>query len=108
MNVQEIKLHFKKLEEQKFQFNIVSNLQNDLGKGDSFIANGRKSLSSVIDGYSSAIPVYNQIISEADKYILMAKSLGEAGIEKSLNQIKKDANDMIKLCNSAISKLKSI
>jgi len=108
MKAEEIKLHFKNLNEQNFKLNIVSNLKTDLGKGDSLIVNGRKSLSNVIDGYSSAIPVYNQIISEADKYILMAKSLGEANIEKSLNQIKKEASDMIKICNSAVTKLRAI
>lgn len=107
-NKEEVLLCFKKNQQTHLQLNIVNNLQSDLGRGDASIANGRKSLSAVIDGYQSAIPIYNEIISQADKYILMAKSLGEAGIEKSLNQIKKEAGDMIKLCTSAISKLKAI
>jgi len=108
MKADEIKLHFQKLNEQNFKLNIVSNLKTDLGKGDSFIVNGRKSLSTVIDGYSSAIPVYNSIISQADRYIDMAKALGEANIEKALNEIKKEASDMIKICNSAVTKLRAI
>jgi len=90
------------------ELNIVGNLQDDLGKGDTFIVNGRKSLQSVIDGYSSAIVVYNGIIPTANKYLDMAKALGEATIQKQLETIIKNANEMIKLSNQAINKLKSI
>ena len=104
MKVEEIKLAFNT----NIQLNIVSILKTDLGKGDAFIVNGRKSMQNVIDGYNSAISVYTSIVSQADKYIDMAKAMGETGIQKSLEDTKKEANDMIKLSNAAITKLKSI
>lgn len=104
MKVEEIKVAFNT----NIQLNIVSILKTDLGKGDVFIVNGRKSLQNVIDGYNSAIGVYQSIIPQADKYIDMAKAMGESGIQKNLEDTKKEANDMIKLASSAIAKLKSI
>lgn len=108
MKKQEILLALKRNQEIHIQLNIVSNLQNDLGKGDSLIVNGRKSIQSIIESYNSAISVYQSIIPQADRYIDMAKSLGEATIQKQLEDVKKQANEMIKTCNSSISKLKSV
>ena len=104
MKVEEIKLAF----ESNIQLNIVSILKTDLGKGDSFIVNGRKGIQGVVDGYSNAINVYKGIIPMADKYIEMAKALGDAGIQKNLEDTKKEALSMIKISETAINKLKSI
>lgn len=104
MKVEDIKLAFNT----NIQLNIVSILKTELGKGDVHIVNGRKSLQSVIDGYSNAITVYNSIIPQADKYIDMAKAMGEMGIQKNLEDTKKEALSMVKLATAAIAKLKSI
>ncbi len=104
MKVEEIKLAF----ETNIQLNIVGILQGDLGKGDSAIVNGRKGIQTAVDGYNSAIAVYQSIIPTANKYLDMAKALGEATIQKQLEGVIKNANDMIKASNTAISKLKSV
>jgi hypothetical protein len=83
-------------------------LQGQLGDGDAQITKGRQSLSSVIDGYENAIKIYNSIVPDANKYIEMAKALGETTILSNLEKIKKDAQTMIKASEGAISKLKSI
>lgn len=88
--------------------NIADMLSSDLGKGDVKIVEARKSISSIVDGYSSAITVYTEVANTANKYLDMAKSLGEATMISRLTKIIKDANDMIKVCNQAVAKAKSI
>jgi len=104
MKVEEIKLAFNT----NIQLNIVGILQGDLGKGDSAIVNGRKGIQTAVEGYNQAISVYTAIIPTANKYLDMAKALGEASIQKQLESVIKDANEMIKASNVAITKLKSI
>ena len=104
MKAEEIKLAFNT----NIQLNIVGILQGDLGKGDSAIVNGRKGIQTAVEGYGQAISVYSSIIPTANKYLDMAKALGEASIQKQLETVIKDANEMIKASNTAINKLKSV
>lgn len=93
---------------QSIQLNIVSDLNSQLGAADNAWLTGKKYLSSVIEGYEKGKAGYAAIIPTAQRYIEMAKALGEAGIQKSLENVIKDANGGIKQCEAAISKLKSI
>jgi|SRR3990172_8684495 len=104
MKVEEIKLAFNT----NIQLNIVGILQGDLGKGDMAIVNGRKGIQTAVDGYNSAITVYTAIIPTANKYLDMAKALGEASIQSQLEKVIKDANEMIKASTAAVAKLKSV
>ena len=104
MKKEEIKLAFNT----NIQLNIVGILQGDLGKGDMSIVNGRKGIQMAVDGYNQAITVYSSIIPTANKYLDMAKALGEASIKSQLEKVIKDANEMIKASNAAVTKLKSV
>lgn len=108
MKAEEIKLGFKKVSEVHIALNIVSILQGELGKGDSSIVSARSSIAPAVENYNKAISVYQSIIPKANQYLDMAKALGDAGIQKQLDTILKDANSMIKVCNTAITKLKSV
>ena len=85
-----------------------TDLAADLGRGDAQIIAGRKAIPTIVDGYQNAVTIYQSVVSSADKYIVMAKALGETEIQQSLEKRKKDALDMIKLSQAAITKLKSI
>lgn len=108
MKAEEIKLAFKKTSEIHIALNIVSVLQGELGKGDSNIVTARGSIAPAVENYNKAIAVYQSIIPKANTYIDMAKALGDAGIQKNLESVLKEANNMIKVCNTAIAKLKSV
>lgn len=88
--------------------NIADTLSSDLGKGDLKIVEARKNIQSLVDGYQSAIQIYEGINSTANKYLDMAKALGETTMITRLSKIIKDSSDMIKFSNQAISKIKSI
>jgi len=107
MNKEEIKLALT--QNQKFYLaNISDVLNGDLSKGDSFVVGARKNIQSIVEGYNSAIQVYQSVANTGDKYLVMAKSLGDDNMIGRLTKNIKDANEMIKVCNQAISKAKSI
>jgi hypothetical protein len=107
MKPDEIKLAFK-INQEIHLANISDVLNGDLSKGDSIVVSARKNIQSVVDGYNSAISIYQQVSSTADKYLTMAKALGDDNMISRLSKNIKDANEMIKACNQAISRLKSI
>ena len=88
--------------------NISDILSGDLGKGDAFVVNARKNISTVIDGYNNAISVYQGVATTGEKYLAMAKALGDENMIARLTKNIKDANEMIKVSNQAIAKIKSI
>ncbi len=88
--------------------NISDMLSSDLGKGDSLIVNARKNISNIVEGYSQAISVYQSVASTGEKYLGMAKALGDENMISRLTKNIKDANEMIKVSNAAINKVKSI
>jgi hypothetical protein len=88
--------------------NIADILQSDLGKGDSFIVSARKNISSMVEDYGKAIGVYNDVSSSADNYLKMANALGDDNMISRLSKAKKSAQEMIKVSNTAINKLKAI
>jgi hypothetical protein len=110
MKAEEIKLAFKKRQEEvKIEMaNIADTLSGDLGKGDSLVVNARKNIQNIVEGYSSAIQVYQQVASTGEKYMTMAQALGDDNMISRLKKVIKDANDMIKVSNQAIARAKSI
>jgi hypothetical protein len=108
MKAEEIKLALQKNSETHIQLNIVSILQNELGKGDTKVVSSRSSIKDMISGLNEAKSFYDNVVKQADKYLDMAKALGDAGIEKSLNTIKKNALDSIKSCDKQIKTLQSL
>ena len=93
----------------KIEFaNVSDMLRTDLGKGDLIIANTRKNLVTMKSDYQNAIGVYTTILSTASKYLDMAKALGDDGMIGRLSKDITDANEMIKISNSAINKISSI
>lgn len=107
-NKEEVLINLQAWQEKQFKLNIVSQLQTELGKGDSHLISARKSIPSIIDDMQKAIGVYSGIPSVADKYIDMAKALGETSIQKSLEDIKKNANSLVKQTETTIGKLKAL
>ena len=93
----------------KIQFANVSDiLRTDLGKGDLIITNTRKSLTSMKTDYQNAIGIYTTIVGTASKYLDMAKALGDENMIGRLSKDIKDANEMIKISNTAINKLSAV
>lgn len=108
MKVEEIKLHLDKNREHHVRLNITKILADDVNVGFGMIADARKNISTIVDGYNKAIQKFNSILPRADQYIEMAKALGDKTIETSLQKTKKEAIDMVKVSNQVIAKLKSL
>jgi hypothetical protein len=88
--------------------NISDILAGNIGKGDSLVAGARKNISAIVDGYTQAIAVYQDVANTANKYLDMARALGDDNMIGRLTKNLKDANEMIKACNQAIAKAKSV
>ena len=108
MKVEEIKLALEKNREAHIKLNIVSILAGDLSKGDAKVVSARGNIKAMIQDLNDAKQIYNDVIPTADKYIDMAKALGESGIQKSLEKTKKDALDAIKNADRQIKILSSL
>lgn len=102
------KVDAKSFKNQQVNLSIVSILQTELGKGDTAIISAKKSIASVISNFEDAVTISQAILPQADRYIDMAKALGEAGVQKNLENVKAEANATIKMANASIAKLKSI
>ncbi len=88
--------------------NIADMLMQDISKGDAQVLNARKIISDAISGYSEGSKIYEGTIQTASKYLEMAKALGEQTMIDRLTRVMKDSNEMVKLSNQAITKLKSV
>lgn len=88
--------------------NIADILSVDIGRGDSKIVEGRKKISEIVSSYKESIVIYNEVVQTGNKYLEMAKALGDNTMISRLNKNIKDASSMVKTANSVISKLQSL
>lgn len=88
--------------------NIADVLIQDISKGDAQVVKSRGIISDAIIGYNEGVKIYSSTIQTANKYLDMAKALGEQSMIDKLTKVIKDSDEMIKLSNQAISKLKSV
>lgn len=87
---------------------IDSVLSQQLGESDSYVAELRKFIPLSLVNLQKGLDGYNDIISKTNQYIPMAKTLGNDTMLANLVKIQKNANEMVKICNTAITKLKSL
>ena len=87
---------------------IDSVLSQQLGESDSYVAEFRKFIPLSLVNLQKGLDGYNDIISKTNQYIPMAKTLGNDTMLANLVKIQKNANEMVKICNTAITKLKSL
>ena len=83
-------------------------LMQQLGESDFYVAEFRKLIPSSIVSLQKGLDGYNEIISKTTQYIPMAKALGNDSMLANLTKVQKNAQEMIKICNNSIAKLKSL
>jgi hypothetical protein len=87
---------------------IDSVLNQQLGESDTYVAEFRKYIPLSLVNLQKGLDGYNDIISKTNQYIPMAKTLGNDTMLANLVKIQKNANEMVKICNTSITKLKSL
>lgn len=83
-------------------------LVQQLGESDFYVSEFRKTIPISLVNLQKGLDGYNDIISKTTQYIPMAKALGNDSMLANLTKVQKNAQEMIKICNNSITKLKSL
>ena len=95
MKVEEIKLHFQKLNEQKIEFGALQDIEALFNKAEVQVKDAKEMQKTLKTSYSRALIILDQNIpGQIDNAIKKANELGADDVVVKLNNLKKKSSEL--------------